>query len=468
MRVVTSVLAGLVLATTVSTPAAYAAEEPVGLVIGVRGQVDLPAEATATGTLPGALTVDVPRGEVTEVAEELRADPDVAYVEPDHIAHAAAVVTPNDPYYPQQWGIAKTRVNTAWTATRGSTLITVAVVDTGVKRITDFGARLLPGYDFVNKDSDPTDDDGHGTMTAQVIGASANNHVGVTGICWSCRILPVKVLGAGGIGSYSDIAAGIRYAADRGADVINLSLGGAADSRLMRDAVAYATSKNAVVIAAAGNEGSAAPHYPAAIPSVLAVGASTPGDARYPWSNYGASWVDLAAPGCNPAVNLAGVLSDFCGTSSSTPFASGVAALLATARPGVTPAKIRDVLTATSVKLAGNWLAASSGRIDAAAAVGTVRGLAIDQAGPVVRVTRAAASGARVAKTTPFGVAATDPSGVTRLELIINGKITQRYAGRAYVFAVPVWKFGKVVRVQARAYDRFGNARLTPTRTWYR
>lgn len=468
MRVVASVLAGLVLATTIPA-AASAAEEPVGLVVGVRGEVDLPVEATATGTLPGALTVDVPRDDAAEVAEELRSDPDVAYVEPDHVAHAAAVVAPADPFYSQQWGIARTRVNTAWTATRGSTLITVAVVDTGVKRIPDLAPRMLPGYDFVNSDTDPTDDDGHGTMTAQVIGASANNGIGTAGICWSCRILPVKVLGADGSGSYSNIAAGIRYAADRGADIINLSLGGAADSRLLRDAVAYAISKNALVIAAAGNAGSAALHYPAAIPSVLAIGASTPGDARYPWSNYGASWVDLAAPGCNPVLNLAGVLTDFCGTSSATPFAAGVAALLATAKPGATPAKIREVLAATSVKLAGNWLAASSGRIDAAAAVGTVRGQAIDQAGPVVTVTRAAANGARtVPNTTPFGVSAADPSGAVRLELIVNGKVIQRYAGRAYTFAVPVWKFGKVVRVQARAYDRLGNARLTPTRTWYR
>ncbi|MFG1607308.1 S8 family serine peptidase [Actinoplanes sp. NPDC049265] len=468
MRVVASVLAGLMLTAAVPATAASAAEEPVGLVVGVRGAVDLPARAIETGTLPGALTVDVPRDKVASVADELRADPDVAYVEPDHIAHAAAVVTPDDPYFGQQWGIAKTRVSTAWTASRGSSAITVAVVDTGVKRMPDLVGNLLQGYDFVNDDNDPTDDDGHGTMTAQVIAATPNNGVGVAGICWTCKILPVKVLGAGGSGSYSDIAAGIRYAADRGADIINLSLGGSADSQVLRAAVAYAVSKNALVIAAAGNEGSAATHYPAAIPSALAVGATTPGDARYPWSNYGASWVDVAAPGCNPALNTAGVLTNFCGTSSATPFASGVAALLAAAKPGTTPARIRTALTATAVKLAGNWLPAGSGRIDAVAALGSVRGQAVDVTGPVATITRGAPSGAHVANTSPYGVRATDSSGVTRIEMIVNGTVVGRVTGSAYTFAVPVWKFGKVVRVQARAFDRLGNARFTPTRTWYR
>ena len=156
----------------------------------------------------------------------------------------------------------------------------------------------------------------------------------------------MKVLGAGGSGSYSDIAEGIRYAADQGADIINLSLGGAADSQLLRDAVTYAAGKGALVLAAAGNDGSSALHYPAAIPAVLAVGGSTAGDARYPWSNYGSNWVDIAAPGCNPAQGRNGVVGQFCGTSSATPFAAGVAALLASTTPAPTAATIRKALTA--------------------------------------------------------------------------------------------------------------------------
>lgn len=473
MRVMATVLTGLVLAATPGT-AAVAAEESVGLVVGVRGEVDLPARTVETGTLPGALTLDVPRSRAVAVAEQLRADPAVAYVEPDHTA-VAAVVTPNDAAYAQQWGIARTRVNTAWSTTRGSAAVTVAVIDTGVTRLPDLAPRVLPGYDFVNDDTDATDDNGHGTMTAGVLGATANNGTGIAGICWSCKILPIKVLNAGGSGSYSDIAAGIRYAADRGAQIINLSLGGASDSQVLRDAVAYAVDRKSLVIAAAGNDGSSALHYPAAIPAVLAIGASTPGDARYPWSNHGASWVDLAAPGCNLAQNPGGVLTNFCGTSSATPFAAGVAALLASTSPAPTAATIRTALTGSAVALAGNWVAAGSGRVDAAAALTSVgtrtttSPAVADRTGPVLTVTRAAASGTRgIARTTPFGVRATDPAGVGRLELIANGQVVQRYAGSTYTFAVPVWKFGKVISVQVRAYDRLGNARLTPTRTWYR
>lgn len=534
---------------------AAAAETSVPLIVGVRHSFDdLPPAATETGTQPGAITVDVPRSRAAEVADELRSDPAVAYVEPDHVAHAA-VMTPNDPSYDLQWGITRTRVNSAWAVTRGSSNVTVAVVDTGVKKLPDLAARVLPGYDFVNSDSDPTDDNGHGTMAAGVIAATQSNGIGIAGICGFCKILPVKVLASNGSGSYSDIAAGIRYAADRKADIINLSLGGASDSQLLRDSVSYAVAKGSMVIAAAGNDGSSALHYPAAFSSVLAVGASTPGDARYPWSNYGSSWVDLAAPGCNPAQNLAGIINNFCGTSSATPFASGVAALLASKSTAYTPAKIRQALTVSAVKLAGNWVAAASGRIDASAALGSVAVLGVDKAGPTISmgalpatvhgfvtvragasddtgvakvqliagsrllatdttapyafrwasaayngnvtltvrawdragkftsaqrivradnagpaltVTRGAVSGARVAATTPLAVRATDPAGVARMQLLVNGVVRLTTTGSTYQFAVPVWKYGTTVRVQVRAYDRLGNARLTPTRTWHR
>jgi thermitase len=535
---------------------ARAAEQPVSLIVGTRGGTveldDVPV--LKTERLTGASVVDVPASDVAEATEALRDDPDVTYVEPDHVAYAAAVA-PNDPGFGAQWAITRTRVAQAWDTTRGSGRITVAVVDTGVTALPDLAPRLLAGYDFVNDDGNATDDNGHGTMAAGVIGATANNGVGIAGICPLCRILPVKVLGAGGSGSYSDIAEGIRYAADRGADVINLSLGGPSDSRLLRDAVAYAAGRGALVLAAAGNENSSAPHYPAAIPSVVAVGGSTAGETRYEWSNHGAGWVDLAAPGCNPAQTAGGRLAQFCGTSSATPFAAGVAALLASTTPQPSAAVIRAALTASAVPLAGGWVAA--GRIDAPAALaalpavtadraapttsfrfpvtsavvhgvvavgaraaddtgirkvelsagtrlvgtdttspyafrwssagrtGTVHltlraydragnvatsrlTVRADNAGPAVTVTSAPASGARVARTAYLTAKATDPAGVGRLELVVNGRTIARYAGSAHRFTVPAATAGKIVRVQVRGYDRLGNARLTPVRTWRR
>ena len=456
--------AGALTLTGVPAPAT-AAETSVPLVVGVRGAVgDLPGAATETGAQPGAITVDVPRSRADEVAAELRSDPAVAYVEPDHVAHAAAI-TPNDPSFATQWGITKTRVAAAWGVTRGASSVTVAVVDTGVKKLPDLAARVLPGYDFVNDDNDPTDDDGHGTMTAGVIAATANNGVGIAGICWYCKILPVKVLGAGGSGSYSDIAAGIKYAADKGSDIINLSLGGAADSQLLRDAVAYAAGKGSLVIAAAGNSGNSALHYPAAIPSVLAVGASTPGDARYPWSNYGSSWVDLAAPGCNPAQNLAGVINNFCGTSSATPFASGVAALLASTGSAATAAKIRQALTASAVKLAGNWVAAASGLIDAAAALGTMAALTVDKAKPAVAF-RSPVASATVHGFVTVGVAASDDTGVAKVQLLANGRLLGTDSTAPFAFRWASAGYNGTTALQLRAYDRAGNLTAAGRSVW--
>ncbi|WP_305789800.1 S8 family serine peptidase [Symbioplanes lichenis] len=564
VRVVTTALlaGGFGLA---GTPAAQAAPEPVSLVVGLKSGgartvvagLDREVDVLGSTALTGAVSVEVPAGEASEAAAALRADPAVAYVEPDHVARMA-VITPKDPYYGSQWGVTKTGVNQAWETTRGSSGTVVAVVDTGVSATPDLAGRLLPGHDFVNNDDDASDDQGHGTMAAGVIAAAGNNTTGVAGICWTCRILPVKVLGADGFGDYSAIAEGIRWAADHGADIINLSLGGGSASQLFTDAVNYATDKGALVIAAAGNDGVGTPHYPAAVPAALAVAGSDPGDKRYSWSNYGSSWVDIAAPGCNPAQTRTGAVGQFCGTSSATPFVSGVAALLESTSPTPSAAAVRAALTSTADALPGSW--AGAGRIDAAAALdiarsmplttdvtrptasflspsgnalvrgtasitaratdnvsvtkvellangkvvavdraapyafswrttgfsGTValtlrttdrggnvttttRRVRVDNRAPAVRVTSGPASGTRhVTKTRVVGAAASDASGIRTMDLLINGKIVQRYAGTSRSFAVQTWKFGSSLTVRIRAYDKAGNVSLTPARKWYR
>jgi len=553
---------GITLAGGCPAVAAPAAEPAVSLVVGLRAATDVVGtlepriDVVDSEPMAGAIVVDVPADQITEAAAVLRADPAVAYVERDGIARTAAV-TPNDPAFATQWGLKRAGVPAAWATTRGSGSVVIAVVDTGVKVLPDLSGRVLPGRDFVNKDNDATDDQGHGTMTAGVIAARGGNRTGIAGICWVCRILPVKVLGADGAGSYSTIAQGIRWAADHGADIINLSLGGDDDSRLLRDAVAYATGKGALVLAAAGNEGSSAPHYPAAIPAVLAVGAATSTDRRYSWSNYGSSWVDVAAPGCNPAQARDGKVGQFCGTSSATPFVAGVAALLASTTPAPTAATIRTALTSSADKISGTWVPKSSGRVNAAAALtalavtadgvppltsfqapsgnslvrGTVtvrasasdplgiakvqlvadgvvvgtdrvapygfswrttgrgravtltlraydrggdvtmatRRVRVDNWGPSVRITSGPAGGTRHVRKTKYVTAtAVDTNGVARLELLVNGRIIQRYAGRSHRFAVRTSKYGATMTVQVRAYDKAGNARSAPARKWYR
>ncbi|MBL7256979.1 S8 family serine peptidase [Paractinoplanes lichenicola] len=343
-----------------------------------------------------------------------------------------------------QPGLTQTRVTEAWAATRGSSRVIVAVIDTGVSKLPDLAGRLLPGRDFVNHDDDATDDNGHGTMAATVIAAAAGNRTGVDGVCGNCRILPVKVLNAKGGGSYTDIALGIRYAADRGAAVISLSLGGADDSPLLRAAVAYAESKGALVVAAAGNRGVATPHYPAAIPTVLAVGGVTSTGARYDWSNFG-SWVGVTAPGCNPAQGPSGAIGQYCGTSSATPFVAGVAGLLASTDPAPSPALIRATLIATKAR--------PSGRVDALAAL---RALPID--GDVIRPS--AAFGAvrpLVRGRVTITAGAADQHGVSRVQLYAGGRLIATDTTAPYSFTWQSAPRTGLVPLELRAYDRRGN-----------
>jgi hypothetical protein len=422
--------------------AADAPADRLAATAGVEVTDDAPVEGTA------AVTVDVPAGDVREAVVALRADPAVAYVELDRTARAAAV-TANDPYRGSQWGLDVAGVATAWQRSTGSPTITVAVVDTGVNLVADLSGAVLPGHDFVNGDTNPADDNGHGTMTAGVLAARGNNGSATAGVCWSCTILPVKVLDADGYGSYSDIAAGIVWAADNGAHVINLSLGGSHDSQLLRDAVTHATGEGALVIAAAGNAGTTAEHYPAAVPAVLAVGASTATDGRYSWSSYGTDWVDIAAPGCNSAQDRAGTVKNFCGTSSATPFTAGVAALALAAAPGATASDVRAALTSTAATLSGGWV--SSGRVDAGAALQALPA----SSAPTVTVARPTA-GAYLRGAVTVTPTVSDDVAITRVEALVDGQPVAAATAVPWTLAFASGPFSGRVTLTAVAYDGDG------------
>ncbi|MEU4239394.1 S8 family serine peptidase [Actinoplanes sp. NPDC026619] len=355
----------------------------------------------------------------------------------------AAVARPSDPAYATQWGVQRARVNEAWSAVKGDPRVTIAIVDTGVSKLPDFGDRLLDGHDFVNNDDDASDDNGHGTMAAGVAAAAGNNRLGVAGICWFCRILPVKVLDATGAGNYDNFANGIRYAADHDATIISASFGGNDDSQSLRDAVSYATAKGSLVIAAAGNKGTSQPHYPAAIPAALAVGAVDAQGVRYSWSNYGPSWVDLTAPGCNPAQQRNGVIGDYCGTSSATPFVSGVAGLLAATDPAPSASTIRAALVA----------GARGGQVDA---VGALNALppAGDTTAPAVAVD---ALPALARGLVTVGAAAADQHGVARVEVYAGGRLIADDRVAPYSVAWQSAPRNGLVPLEFRAYDRAGN-----------
>ncbi|HVL38452.1 MAG TPA: S8 family peptidase, partial [Fimbriimonadaceae bacterium] len=289
-----------------------------------------PTRAHKVGEVPNLKVqlLRLPAGISTRAAlDYYRSLPGVEYAEPNYIAHAQ--FTPNDISFNSQWGPKKIQAPQAWEVIQGSPDVIVAILDTGVDLShPDLLPKLTIGWDFVNNDAWADDDHGHGTHCAGIAAAGTNNAIGVAGIGFNSRIMPVKVLGSNGSGSYAYIVAGIRYAADNGAKVISLSLGGQSTSYALEDAVNYAWSKGAIVVAAAGNANSTTPHYPAAYTNAIAVGASESNDARASYSNYG-SWVDVAAPGSSIlSTTRGGGYGYMSGTSMATPHVAGQAALV--------------------------------------------------------------------------------------------------------------------------------------------
>lgn len=283
-----------------------------------------------------------------------------------------------DPLFRHQWNLRALQVPSAWTTSRGAGA-TVAVLDTGVayedrgryRRAPDLaGTRFASGWDFVDDDARPNDVPpagglrSHGTFIAGLIAQTAGNGIGGAGVAPAAAIMPIRVLKPDRTGSAKDIARGLRFAADHGADVANLSIAGPSPAPALKDAVDYAARKGVTVVAAAGNEGGSRVGWPAAYPKVIAVGAVDRRLGRARYSNYGRA-LDLVAPagagddldtGFGPgdgvvAQTLKGGPSKFCfcfmaSTSAAAAEVSGVAALLVASRRTRSPAEVRRALVA--------------------------------------------------------------------------------------------------------------------------
>ncbi len=278
--------------------------------------------------------------------------PGVASVDADASAHALAV--PNDPRFAGQYGPTLIGLPAAWsTAGFGASSVTVAVLDSGIARgHPDFqGARILAGYDYVNRDAVPNDDCGHGTHVAGILGANTNNGAGVAGTS-QATILPLKVLGNRCTGSLSTIAQAIVDATDQGADVIAMSLGSSTNSPALSAAVAYAWDHGAILVAAAGNDGSDnSVDYPAAYSQVIAVSAVDANKALASYSSRGPQ-VEVAAPGNTiDSTTSNGGYGTMSGTSMATPFVAGSIALVLSCAPATTNQQARDALRATAADL---------------------------------------------------------------------------------------------------------------------
>ncbi len=333
------------------------------------------------------------------MVEEYLSDPNVEAAEVNYYVSTNQTVTPNDPYYGSRgtwgqayddlWGIKKINSAGAWQTTTGSSSVVVADIDTGVDRNhEDLSANMWTntaetpgngkdddlngyiddyfGWDFVNNDGDPMDDNGHGTHTAGTIGAVGNNAVGVVGVSWNTKIMAVKFLDSGGSGSSSAAASAVRYATDNGARITSNSWGCACSSGIVDDAIKYAHTNNVVTIVAAGNSAEDAYyHSPANVREAITVSATDVNDKKANFSNFGPK-IDVGAPGVDILSLKAGVSptcvagkvvgNSYCrlsGTSMATPHVSGLAALIISKNPTFTNEQVRQVLREGSNKVLG-------------------------------------------------------------------------------------------------------------------
>lgn len=304
---------------------------------------------------------DVDPAQEDAILAALARDPLVEHAERMSLLRASFV--PNDPLYDtKQWHLKRVGAESAWEYTCGSG-VTVAVIDTGVAcfdsgpfmKGTDLrGTRCAGGYNFVDNNDEAHDDHGHGTHVAGTIAQTTNNGVGTAGLAYCATLMPIKVLSKQGYGTVAAVADGIRFAADNGAQVMNLSLGGPIKSKILEDAVNHALAKGTLIVAAAGNSGRSV-GWPAAYPGVVAVSATDSND-KIAWFSSRGPEVVIAAPGvgvtqqtvCNNGKDKCEIFGTFSGTSMASPHVAGVAAMLVGS--GVTNASsLRASLTSTAV-----------------------------------------------------------------------------------------------------------------------
>jgi serine protease len=344
----------------------------------------------------GLYRVELSDAEVDRWVARLTGDARVEFVEPEFIYTSGlpqalladmedqtgtfdgSPPRPNDPLYRFQWNFDQIGAESAWEKSTGVGAV-VAVIDTGVAyadapggrftQVRDLsGTRFVPGFDFVNDDNEPYDEHGHGTHVAGTIAQSTHNAYGVAGLAPGATIMPIRVLDGSGRGNTADIAESIRWAADHGANIINMSLGGPLPSRIMSDAIAYAHSRGVTVIAAAGNSSTSLPSYPAAYRHVVSVAATQYDRTTTFYSNYGRT-IDIAAPGGNTRVDQNndgrpdGIMQEtiasgnpnnhefslYMGTSMASPHVAAVAALIY-ARGVTDPDRIEAILKASATQ----------------------------------------------------------------------------------------------------------------------
>jgi subtilisin family serine protease len=412
---------------------------------------------TVVATLPRSQLrlVRVPVDRLPEVELALAADPTVAFVERNRLLPPAEM--PNDPV--TSYHTALVGLPTAWDTTHGSANLVIAILDSGISPShPDLAGKLVPGYNFWDDNDDTADVFGHGTEVAGIAAAVTDNDAGVAGAAWSCGLMPLRVTNRDGFASLFAILQAFTWAMDNGAQIVNLSFEGIHSSPALDSGLAYVRAQGGLTVAAGGNGGllDPSPDHP----DVLSVSATNADDERPSWASFG-PYIDLAAPGVSvKTTRNGGGTVTVSGTSFSSPLVAGIAALVWSVDPGLTPAQVEALLKETAVDLgATGWDDRfGAGRVDAAAAVGAARaGHPSDTTPPTVEIV-SPAEGDVVAGATTITAHATDASGIARIEFRVDAEGVATDLAPPYQY---LWDTTSVANgnhtVAAIAVDNLGN-----------
>jgi len=387
----------------------------------------------AAGKIPniGVDVIDLPEGAAEEqIVDLFNGMLEVEFAELDQIVKPAQM-TPNDPMYSDEWQLARIDAPTAWNTVTGSSSVTIAILDTGVDGThEDLAAKMVPGWNFYNNNSNTTDVYGHGTKVAGTAAASSNNSLGVASVAWDCRIMPIRISDTAGNATYSAMASGLNWAADHGARVANISYI-ASTSSTVRTAAQYFQSKGGVVVSSAGNNSTF--DSSADNPYILTVSATDQTDALSYFSNTGNN-IDIAAPEGADTTQMGGGYTYAGGTSISAPIVAGVAALVISANPALSGSQVQDILKQNADDLGPSGWDPSygSGRVNASRAVRAAGGNT-DTIAPSVSFI-SPNSGATVSGVVSVQISAADNTGVTSVSLNIDGQNSATFGSGPYSF----------------------------------
>ncbi|MBK9360818.1 MAG: S8 family serine peptidase [Rubrivivax sp.] len=407
--------------------------------------------------------VDLPPGLEKQSIEKLARHPHIEFAELD--MRVPESLAANDPYVGSQWHLPKIGASQAWDVAQGSG-VTIAILDSGIDtKHPDFSGRLVPGYNFVDKNTNIEDVRSHGTKVAGAAAATLNNALGVASVAGQAKIMPVRISDSTGYTYWSNMAAGLTWAADNGARIANMSFNGVAGSSSVLSAAKYMKDRGGLSFVSAGNDNKD-PGY-ANTDVMIIVSATDSNDAKSSFSNFG-DHVHLSAPGSGIYSTTWGqTYASVSGTSFSAPVAAAVAALVMSANPKLTNTQVEQILFKTAVDLgaAGRDIYFGYGRVDAAKAVAMALSTVstADTTAPTVSVSNPLAS-STVSGLVPVNANASDNVGVTKVELRVNGQLVATDSASPFAFS---WDSTAVANgmasVVATAYDAAGNSTTSST-----